>query len=449
MLNILVVDDERVQRKNIADFLTENGYDVKNADSVSKAKEMIDDSIFDIVISDMKMNDGTGKDVLDHIKKVKTKIFFLLITAYANIEDSVYIMKNGGYDYIQKPVNLHDLENKIKNIESMIDMENENQLLKGAVEEESKNTIFKSPKMNDILKTVDQVAGAKASVMIQGESGTGKEVIARLIHDKSGRRKHMFVAVNCGALNENLLESELFGYEKGAFTGASFRKKGRFEIADKGTIFLDEIGDISLSMQVKLLRVLQEGEFERVGGVEKIKTDARIIAATNKNIENMIKDGSFREDLYFRLNVITMKIPPLRERREEIVPLAQMFAKVYSDENGKILRKISKGAEKILSGYSFPGNVRELQNIIQRAVILSSGQEIGEQDIMIRETPNSAEVVRGSGLNDAVEKLEYEMITKSLDETGWSIGKSAKMLDITERMLRYKMEKLSIDKNKH
>lgn len=448
MLNILVVDDERIQRKNIADFLSDAGYIVKSAEGVKKALEMMEKSSFDVIISDMKMNDGTGREILDRIPNGQGKTYFLLVTAFANVEDSVYIMKNGGYDYIQKPVNLHDLENKMKNIESMIMMEDENRMLRSSAAGPLDGIIIRSPGMESVLKTVNQVAGAKASVLIQGESGTGKEVIARLLHEKSGRKDNMFVAVNCGALNENLLESELFGYEKGAFTGAAARKKGRFEIADRGTVFLDEIGDISLSMQVKLLRVLQEGEFERVGGIDTIKTDTRIIAATNKDIEDLIRKGVFREDLYFRLNVITIRIPPLRERREEIIPLAEMFVRQYAAENGKSVREISKEAGEVLLSYMFPGNVRELQNIIQRAVILTSGERIEGRDILIRDSVFSETDMETRDMNTAVERLEAGMIKRALKETGGSVQKAAKSLNITERMLRYKMEKLSIEKEK-
>lgn len=447
MLNILVVDDERIQRKNISDFLSDAGYSVKSAEGVKKAIELMDKTSFDVVISDMKMNDGSGRDILDHLNKGQGKVYFLLVTAFANVEDSVYIMKNGGYDYIQKPVNLHDLENKMRNIESIILIEEENQMLRSSAKEVKEGIVIKSHGMENVLKTVEQVASAKASVLIQGESGTGKEVIARLLHEKSGRRENMFVAVNCGALNENLLESELFGYEKGAFTGASARKKGRFEIADKGTVFLDEIGDISLNMQVKLLRVLQEGEFERVGGVDTIKTDTRIIAATNKDIDELIRKGAFREDLYFRLNVITIKIPPLRERREEIIPLAEMFVKQYAEENRKSVRALTKDAADVLMSYSFPGNVRELQNIIQRAVILTSGDRIEGGDIMIRNAPIPDNDSETMDMNKAVERLESGMIRRALKENGGSIQKSAKSLNITERMLRYKMEKMSIEKD--
>jgi two-component system NtrC family response regulator len=444
MADIIVIDDEAVQRKNMSEFLKSLGHDVTQSDGVSRAKSQMKDKEFDIVISDMRMKDGTGKDILDYLNFVKSKSYFILVTAFATIEDSIYILKNGGYDYIQKPVNLDDLERKVNHIDALISVQEENKFLKRDSSEDSKTLLFESVGMKKVVDMVDKVSDTKAPVMIFGESGTGKEVIARMLHDKSSRREKLFVGVNCGALNENLLESELFGYEKGAFTGAQERRKGRFEIADKGTIFLDEVGDISLNMQIKLLRVIQEGEFERVGGNSPVKTDVRIITATHKDMQSMLKNKTFREDLYFRLNVVNIEIPPLRERGNDVLLLAEHFLLFYSKENSRKIKGFSESARKKLLNYSYPGNVRELQNIIQRSVILTSGAEISEKDIVIQDSKFSVEA-SGDSLDERVESLEKEMIINSLKRNSNSVKKSSEELKITERILRYKMEKYKIN----
>ncbi|MDD3803491.1 MAG: sigma-54 dependent transcriptional regulator [bacterium] len=444
MADIIVIDDEGVQRKNMSAFLKSLGHQVVQSDSVSRAKSQLQDKEFDIVVSDMRMKDGTGRDILDFLNSQKAKSYFILITAYASVEDSIYILKNGGYDYLPKPVNLDDLERKVKHISALIEMKDENSFLRSGFAEETKTLLYKSENMKRIIEMVDRVADTKAPVMIFGESGTGKELVARMLHDKSARKDKLFVGVNCGALNENLLESELFGYEKGAFTGAQERRKGRFEIADKGTIFLDEVGDISLNMQVKLLRVIQEGEFERVGGNTPVKTDVRIITATHKNMQAMLKEKTFREDLYFRLNVVNVEIPPLRERGEDILLLADHFVSYYSRENNKKTKRLSDSAKKKIADYSYPGNVRELQNIIQRGVILSAEDVISDKDIIIQSDKTTFEPTGGS-LEEQVESLEKMLIAESLQKNSGSVKKTAERLKITERILRYKMNKYNIN----
>ena len=444
MAEIIVIDDETVQRKNMSEFLKSLGHNVVQSDSVSRAKSQLNSKEFDIVISDMRMKDGTGKDILDHLNSIKAKSYFILVTAYASVEDSIYILKRGGYDYIQKPVNLDDLERKVKHIDEFVSIREENQFLKRDFLDEKKSLLYKSDGMKRVIEIVEKVSDTKAPVMIFGESGTGKEVIARMLHQKSSRRENLFVGVNCGALNENLLESELFGYEKGAFTGAQEKKKGRFEIADKGTVFLDEVGDISLNMQVKLLRVIQEGEFERVGGNAPIKTDVRIITATHKDIQSMLKNKTFRNDLYFRLNVVNIILPPLRERGDDIILLAEHFLIHYANENNRKIKGFSESAKMKLIRYSYPGNIRELQNIIQRAVILSVGPEISEKDIIIEDSLSIGELPVSS-LEKRVENLEKEMIVKSLQKNNHSVKRSSEELGITERILRYKMEKYNIN----
>ena len=444
MADIIVIDDEGVQRKNMSAFLKSLGHQVVQSDSVSRAKSQLQDKEFDIVVSDMRMKDGTGRDILDFLNSQKAKSYFILITAYASVEDSIYILKNGGYDYLPKPVNLDDLERKVKHISALIEMKDENSFLRSGFSEETKTLLYKSENMKRVIEMIDKVADTKAPVMIFGESGTGKELVARMLHDKSARKDKLFVGVNCGALNENLLESELFGYEKGAFTGAQERRKGRFEIADKGTIFLDEVGDISLNMQVKLLRVIQEGEFERVGGNTPVKTDVRIITATHKNMQAMLKEKTFREDLYFRLNVVNVEIPPLRERGEDILLLADHFVSYYSRENNKKTKRLSDSAKKKIADYSYPGNVRELQNIIQRGVILSAEDVISDKDIIIQSDKTTFEPTGGS-LEEQVESLEKMLIAESLQKNSGSVKKTAERLKITERILRYKMNKYNIN----
>lgn len=443
MIEILIVEDEKIQRKNLSDFLKGLDYNVSEAESVKIAKELLNKKSYDIVISDMKLVDGSGKQILDFINENRIKTFFILITAYSSIEDSVYILKNGGYDYIQKPINLDDLQIKIEKIERLIDVEDENKILKE--KEKIFEFVYESDKMKDLIENVKKVSNSNANILIIGESGTGKEQIAKMIHSFSNRKNKLFIAVNCGALNENLLESELFGYEKGAFTGAYERRKGRFEIAHKGTIFLDEIGDISLNIQVKLLRVLQEKEFERVGGNEKIKVDVRVISATNQDLLKLIEEKKFREDLFFRLNVITLKIPPLRERKEDIEKLSYFFLQKYSKENNKKFKDFSKSALEKLFNYSYPGNVRELQNIIQRAVILGTGEKIQESDIVIENLKTQKNIELSGSFDEMVSNFEKSIILDALEKSNNSVREAANILNTSERIIRYKMKKYSIN----
>ena len=394
------------------------------------------------LISDMKLNSKRGEDVLDHINKMQIKAMFIIITAYASLEESVEIVKKGAFDYISKPINLDDLEYKIKRAANMMKMQTENIMLKETLSSNN-NIIYKSKIMQNIIDTAHKTSKTKAPVLITGESGTGKELIAKLIHDNSDRNDNLFVAVNCGALNENLLESELFGYEKGAFTGANNRKIGRFEIADDGTIFLDEIGEISNAMQVKLLRVLQEGEFERVGGTKTIKSNVRIIVATNKNLDKMVGKGEFRDDLYFRINVINIELPPLRQRIEDVPLLVKSFIEKYNIENNRNIKKISVEAMKELEKYDFPGNIRELQNIIQRAIILNENTIIDKEDLIIRK--DNKYNIDTMNMENAVINLEKNMIIESLKRSNYSVRKSANKLNISERQLRYKIEKYNIE----
>ncbi len=383
--NILVIDDEVAQRDILTGYLKKKGYKIFSASSGKEGIETARTNSVDIILSDFKMPDLTGLDVLEQVKKLNPEISFVIVTAYGTVENAVKAMRLGAFDYISKPVDLDELDLMIERIIEHKNLKSENRLLKTQLQEKYKITsiVSQSQKMEEVINVAARVADSKANVLITGENGTGKEVLAKAIHYISPRKDNPFVAVNVPALTETLLESELFGHEKGAFTGADKMKKGRFEIAHGGTIFLDEVGDIPQSIQVKLLRVLQEHQFERVGGTEKMEVDVRIIAATNKDLEQKIKEGTFREDLYYRLNVVSIKIPPLRERKEDILPMIENFIQKYCTENNKENLEISKEVVDVLMKYNYPGNVRELENIIERAVVLTRGKIITLNDLPI------------------------------------------------------------------
>jgi len=371
--NILIIDDEAAQRDILTGYLKKKGYKIFSASSGKEGILITKNNAVDIILSDYKMPDLNGIEILEQVKKLNPEISFMIVTAYGTVENAVKAMRLGAFDYISKPVDLDELDLMIERIIDHRNLKSENQLLKTQLQDRYKisSIISQSPKMEVVINVAARVADSKATVLITGENGTGKEVLAKGIHYLSPRKERPFIAVNVPALTETLLESELFGHEKGAFTGADKMRKGRFEIAHGGTLFLDEVGDIPQSIQVKLLRVLQEHKFERVGGTDQIKVDVRIIAATNKNLEQKIKDSTFREDLFYRLNVVSIKIPPLRERKEDIIPMIESFVEKFSKENNKEKLEISKEAADILMRYNFPGNVRELENIIERAVVLT------------------------------------------------------------------------------
>jgi DNA-binding NtrC family response regulator len=448
--NILIIDDEKSQRDILNGYLSKKGYKVFTAESGSQGIKIINENLVDIVLSDYKMPEKTGLEILAEVYQINPEISFVIITAYGTVENAVKAMHLGAYDYISKPINLDELDLLIARIIENKNLKSENELLKKQLYDRYKLSSFisQSSKMEEMLSVAVRVADSKATILITGENGTGKEVLAKSIHYISPRKDNSFIAVNIPALPETLLESELFGHEKGAFTGADKMKKGRFELADKGTIFLDEIGDIPLSIQVKLLRVLQEHQFERVGGTESINIDVRIIAATNHNLEKKIKDGSFREDLYYRLNIVGIHIPPLRERKEDIVPLIDYFIHKYSQENDKTDIEISKEAIDLLMKYNYPGNVRELENAIERAVVLARTNTLSTNDLPLSVKGAKLEdllpdVNKGS-LNEQVEALEKRLIYDALKESGGNQTKAGKLLGITERNLRYKLQKYNI-----
>ncbi len=450
---IIVVDDEASQRQVLIGYLKRKGYKVLEASSGTKGVEMASTNIVDVVLTDYKMPDKNGLELLKEIKLHNPETAVVLMTAFGTIESAVEAMRQGAYDYLTKPINLDELDLLINRIFERQRLVSENKRLREEVVDKYKfsDIIAQSKQMQEILNMAARVADSKASVLIRGETGTGKEMIAKTIHYASSRRDKPFIAVNCAALNENLLESELFGHEKGAFTGADKQRRGRFESADGGTIFLDEIGDISLSTQVKLLRVLQEQNFERVGGSQPIQVDVRVIAATNRNLEELMKDVRFREDLYYRLNVVTIEIPPLSKRKEDILPLLEYFKDKYSKDVNKEKVEFSKEALDTLLKYNYPGNVRELENIIYRAVVLVREKLIttNELPLNLQNLPSEQPAFRSASsqnLGERVEQLEKELIFDALHKTDGNQSKAALLLGISERNLRYRLEKWGMKK---
>ena len=452
--NILIADDEQSQRLILSGYLKQKGYNIFEANSGLEALKITDSNLIDIVLSDFRMPDMNGIELLVKLKEKNPEIAVVLITAFGTIENAVKAMKEGAFDYLTKPVDLDELDLIIKRIVERMHLLSENRFLKEQLQDRNKisGIVAYSEKMEKILSTAMRVADSKATVLLRGESGTGKEVLAKAIHYASQRKDKPFIAVNCAALNENLLESELFGHEKGAFTGADKQRRGRFEIADGGTLFLDEIGDLPLSTQVKLLRVLQEEQFERVGGAQSIEVDVRVIAATNKNLEELIKEGKFREDLYYRINVVSVTIPPLRERKEDILHLINHFILKFLSETKKEKVEFSREATDILMKYNYPGNIRELENIVHHSIVLARGEMIATSDLPAKieessKVESAFSVNENSTLPEQVEKLEKMLVINALKKTNNNQLRAAKILGISERNLRYRLEKWGM-KNK-
>jgi len=450
---ILVVDDESSQRLVLSGFLKEKGFNTFEAGSGIDALEIIQNNLVDIVISDYKMPEMTGIELLKQARQINPEITFVIVTAFGTIENAVEAMRLGAYDYLTKPINLEELEIIVRRIGERQSLISENKLLREQLSEKYNfsGLIAKSPKMEEVINLAWRVAKSKATVLIRGESGTGKEVLAKAIHFASPRANKPFVAVNCAALNENLLESEMFGHERGAFTGAEKQRKGRFEVADGGTLFLDEVGDLPLQTQIKLLRVLQESQFERVGGNVPITVDVRVITATNRPLEKLITEGLFRDDLFYRINVVTISIPPLRERKEDIPELIDYFVRKYLPESGKSNVTFSKEAMDILMRYNYPGNIRELENIVQHAIIISRGETITTEDLPITENnllQNESEEITSihKSMPEQVEAFEKKLVLNALSQTKGNQLQAAKLLGISERNLRYKLEKWGMKK---
>jgi DNA-binding NtrC family response regulator len=454
--SILIVDDEESQRLILSGYLKQKGYNIFEASSGMNALKIIDNNLIDIVLSDYKMPEMNGIELLNKIKEKNPEIAVVIITAFGTIEDAVKAMKEGAFDYLTKPVDLDELEFIIKRITERQQLISENKILREQLLDRNKisGLVAYSEKMQNVLNTVLRVSESKATVLLRGESGTGKEILAKAIHYSSSRKDKPFIAVNCAALNENLLESELFGHEKGAFTGADKQRQGRFEIADGGTLFLDEIGDLPLSTQVKLLRVLQEEQFERVGGTQTISVDVRVITATNKNIEEFIKEGKFREDLYYRINVVTVSIPPLRERKDDIVHLINHFITKYIPESRKEKIEFSKEAMDSLMKYNYPGNIRELENIVHHSIVLARSEIISVSDLpeQIKNvtSENFVQIINEySSLPEQVENLEKMLVINALKKTNNNQLQASKILGISERNLRYRLEKWGMKKEKN
>ena len=449
--NILLIDDEPAQIISIKSFLKRRKYNVLTAESGSEGLKIVQNGNIDLVFTDFRMPDINGLEVVKSVKQINPEIPIVVMTAFSDTEDAVRVMKEGAFDYLLKPVNLDELEALVKKAQEHNFLVSENKLLKEQLQERYRfdSIISQSKEMEQVLNTAGRVAKSKATVLIRGESGTGKELIAKAIHYTSDRKDKPLITVNCAALSENLLESELFGHEKGSFTGATSQRIGRFEQADHGTLFIDEVGDIAPQTQVKLLRALQFGEFERVGGSSTIKVDVRVITATNRNLEEMIAGGSFREDLFYRINVVTIHIPPLRERKTDIPVLVDFFLKKYSKENRKEISGLSREALDYLMRYNFPGNVRELENIIERAVVLTRSDVITTADLPIGLTDLTETGILdpadfSNSYTEKVSAFEKSMIETALNLKNGNQTRAAEMLGISERHLRSRMQKLGI-----
>jgi two-component system NtrC family response regulator len=449
---ILIVDDEKNYLVVLEALLGPEGYEIVTSESAKEAVRLIRDSDLDLVITDMKMPGMSGMELLEDSKKIKPELPVIMMTAYGTIEMAVEAMKKQAYDYITKPFQNEELRLTVKKALENYRLIKENRLLSEALSDRYRygNIIGKSKPMLEIYDLIGKVSQSRASVFITGPSGTGKELIAKAIHYNSPRKDRPFISINCGALTETLLESELFGHEKGAFTGAVAMKKGRFELADGGTLFLDEVGDMPPPLQVKLLRVLQEMEFERVGGTKTIKVDVRVLSASNRNIKEDVAEDRFREDLFYRLNVINIQVPSLRERTEDIRLLVNHFIEKYRKDEGKVKIELSPEVWKAFFSYSWPGNIRELENIIERAVVLNADGLIGIQDLPdeFSERQEELDVDRLIPLNlplqKTLEEIEEKLIKRALRECDNVQSHAAQMLGITKSLIQHKMKKYNI-----
>lgn len=453
---LLIVDDEAVQRDVLAGYLRKRGFQVRVADSGAAGLAILDDEVIDLILTDYRMPDMDGMAVLEAARQRNPDIEVVLVTAYGSVTGAVDAMREGAFHYLEKPVDLDALDSIIDRALEHHHLVSENRELKARLSEPSaggtvmEGIIAADPAMEQALSSAARVATSHATVLILGESGTGKELVARAIHAASPRRCGPFIPVNCAALSEHLMESELFGHEKGAFTGAAALHKGRFEQADGGTLFIDEVGEIPPAAQIKLLRVLQERVVERVGGGAPVVVDVRVVAATHRNLRQMTRTGSFREDLYYRLNVVTVSLPPLRQRRRDIPVLIDSFLARYSAENDKPVDGLTREAMDALMRYDYPGNVRELQNILERAVVMARESRLSTHDLPPevvartggRDVDEIAEI--SGGLPDQVEALERQAIHAALARAGGVQSQAAELLGLTERNLRYKLKKYGL-----
>ena len=443
---ILVVDDEPAQLELAGGFLKKRGFETVLAESGEKALRSFRDQPFDLILTDQKMAGMSSLEFVNAVRALNPETAVIVMTAYGTIETAVSAIKAGAADYLTKPLNLDELLYRIEQVRERHRLLTENRELREALQGRHRieGIIGESGQMLEVVSLVRRVAPSEASVLIRGESGTGKELIAKAIHFASPRAAGPLIRINCAALPETLLESELFGHEKGAFTGALATRKGRFELADEGTLFLDEIGDLPLHLQAKLLRVLQEREFERVGASQSIRVNVRILSATHRDLEALLKAGQFREDLYYRLNVVTILLSPLRERRQDLPLLIDHFLRVFAEKNGKRIRGFTHEARETLLRYDYPGNVRELENLVERAVVLTRDEVISKDDLPLMVQPPEAAEERGGNLTAAVEGMERQMIREALARSGGVQTRAAEMLGISERALRYKLKKYGL-----
>jgi DNA-binding NtrC family response regulator len=442
-ISILIVDDEESVRDSLYNWFIEDGYHVECAENAKKALAMLEGRPFDIILADIKMPGMDGMEMHRRIRTLNTDSIVIIMTAFASVDTAVQALKDGAYDYVTKPFDPDDLSHLIRNAATQIALKTENRVLRDQMTslEEVDDIIGQSEPMMKVLKEVESVAQSSSSVIITGESGTGKELIARAIHANSPRKYFPLISVHCGALTESLLESELFGHEKGAFTGATFNRKGRFEMADGGTIFLDEIGTISAKMQVELLRVLETRSFVRVGGNKEISSDFRVICATNRDLGEMVRSGTFREDLFYRLNVVNIRIPPLRERTEDIPLLVDHFIKKYCMSMSRDTIPVEQAALRQLEEFEFPGNVRELENMIERAIVIGNGREIRLRDLPMGKERQTTQV-------ESLDELEKKHITQILSKYEWNISRSAKALNVDRVTLYNKIRKYNLTREK-
>lgn len=453
---ILVVDDEESIREFLEIMLKKEGYEITLAEDGQKAKELVQKKSFDLIISDLQMPNMTGIELLKYIRQNYPEVLFMMITAFGTTETAVEAMKMGAYDYLTKPFKIDEVRINIANALKSKNLEFENRSLKKELNKEFsfQNIIGNSPAMHHVFDLIKRVSQAPTNILITGESGTGKEVIAKAIHYNGPLKDKPFVTINCGAIPENLMESEMFGHKKGSFTGAIADKQGLFEVADGGTLFLDEVGELPLSIQVKMLRALQERIVRRVGSTEDTKVDVRIIAATNRNLEDMVQKGTFRQDLYYRLNVIHIKTPALRERKEDIPTLAFHFLKKFNDKLHKNINSISDDAMEMMKKYDYPGNVRELENMIERTVALEAGATVLPESLpplvmtssgRKMASSNEIEVTDdGLELDKIIGQIEKELIIKAIHQAGGVKKRAAKLLKITFRSMRYRIEKYNL-----
>jgi DNA-binding NtrC family response regulator len=439
--SIMIVDDELIVRESLTKWFRQDGYRVESAEDANQALKLMSEGPWDLALLDIKMPGMSGLDLQKRLKEIDKNTGVIMITAFASVESAVQALKEGAYDYVTKPIDPDHLSHLVTNALKQKKLIEENVQLREQISDTAKSNeiVGESQQIQKVMEMAKTVADTDTTAMLRGESGTGKELIARVIHANSRRRYFPIIAVNCGAMAESLLESELFGHEKGSFTGAQFRRKGKFELANGGTIFLDEIGTISQKMQVQLLRVLETKQFTRVGGNELISSDFRVICATNRDLEGAIREGAFREDLYYRLNVFTIVIPPLRERRQDIPLLAEYFRNKHASAMNKAVTEISPNAMDIMVQYDWPGNVRELENVMERAMVLAKPPTIQHTELPFQ-LASKAHGLQADSIA-AIERAHIEMI---LHRTGWNISRSADILDIDRVTLYNKITKYGL-----